>query len=209
MLFQKNIDLSLASVCSLSLLKRWFAEPNQYFLATNKKVTIDLNDQHHSNSKNERPVSSSSACFGCETKTGVVGILVIFQDRPMFSHINGTLAQRPFKWCGTGLPWKRTKVRTTPVLVSHPKQVSFPKTGVLFLLWISKISETPYVQEFKKRIWFFYKILSLDDILACEVNFFPFKVRSNSSWTAILYCTSNLMLYLTLPSLICCPSMGS
>ena len=26
-------------------------------------------------------------CFGCETKTGVVRILVNFQDRPMFSHI--------------------------------------------------------------------------------------------------------------------------
>jgi len=26
-------------------------------------------------------------CFGSETKTGVVRILVIFQDRPMFSHI--------------------------------------------------------------------------------------------------------------------------
>ena len=25
--------------------------------------------------------------FVCETKTGVVGILVIFQDGPMFSHI--------------------------------------------------------------------------------------------------------------------------
>jgi len=24
--------------------------------------------------------------YGCETKTGVVRILVIFQDRPMFSH---------------------------------------------------------------------------------------------------------------------------
>jgi len=26
-------------------------------------------------------------CFGCETETGVIRIFVIFQDRPMFSHI--------------------------------------------------------------------------------------------------------------------------
>jgi len=37
------------------------------------------------------------ASFGCETKTGVGRILVIFQDRPMFSHINGKLSLRPFK----------------------------------------------------------------------------------------------------------------
>ena len=36
--------------------------------------------------------------LGCETETGVVRILVIFQDRPMFSHINGELSPRPFQW---------------------------------------------------------------------------------------------------------------
>ena len=36
-------------------------------------------------------------CVGCETKTGVVGIWVIFQGRPMFSHINGKLSTRPFE----------------------------------------------------------------------------------------------------------------
>jgi len=35
--------------------------------------------------------------FGCETKTGVVCIFVIFQDRPMFSRINGKLSPRPFE----------------------------------------------------------------------------------------------------------------
>jgi len=33
----------------------------------------------------------------CETKKGVVRILVIFQDRLMLSHINGKLSPRPFK----------------------------------------------------------------------------------------------------------------
>jgi len=40
-------------------------------------------------------------------------------------------------WLNIGLSWKITKIRT-PVQVSHPKQV-FPKTGVLFLQWISKM----------------------------------------------------------------------
>jgi len=34
-------------------------------------------------------------CFGYETKTGVVLILVIFQCKSLFSHINGKLS--PFK----------------------------------------------------------------------------------------------------------------
>jgi len=35
-------------------------------------------------------------CFGYETKTGVVRILVIFQDRPMFSHIIRKASARAF-----------------------------------------------------------------------------------------------------------------
>jgi len=35
----------------------------------------------------------------CETKMGV-GTLVISQDRPMFSHINGKHSPQPFKWYG-------------------------------------------------------------------------------------------------------------
>jgi len=35
--------------------------------------------------------------FCCETKMGLVGVLVIFQDRPMFSHIDGKLSPRPFE----------------------------------------------------------------------------------------------------------------
>ena len=43
-------------------------------------------------SKNKPPCFGvRPTCFGHETKTGVVHILVIFQHRPMFSHINGKL----------------------------------------------------------------------------------------------------------------------
>ena len=38
-------------------------------------------------------------CFGCETKTGV-RVLVIFQDRPMFSHIIQKVSAKAFHWCG-------------------------------------------------------------------------------------------------------------
>ena len=40
--------------------------------------------------------------FGCETKTGVVRILVVFffQDMPVFSHIIQKVSTRAFHWCG-------------------------------------------------------------------------------------------------------------
>jgi len=38
--------------------------------------------------------------FRVWTKKVVVRILVIFQHRPMFSHINGKLSSRPFEWYG-------------------------------------------------------------------------------------------------------------
>jgi len=47
-------------------------------------------------SKNKTLVSGSYVpVFG--VKTGVVRILVIFQDRPAFNYINGKLCPRPFK----------------------------------------------------------------------------------------------------------------
>jgi len=47
------------------------------------------------NSRNETPVLRSSCLFcGCENKGAVIFILVIFQDKPMFSHINGKLLPR-------------------------------------------------------------------------------------------------------------------
>jgi len=39
-------------------------------------------------------------CFGCQTKTGVVRILVIFQDKPTFNHIIQNVSARAFHWCG-------------------------------------------------------------------------------------------------------------
>jgi len=40
---------------------------------------------------------SGSSILEYETKTGIVGILVIFQGIPMFNHINEKLSPRPFK----------------------------------------------------------------------------------------------------------------
>jgi len=42
---------------------------------------------------------------------------LIFQDRPMFSHINGKLSPRPFEWykLNMGLSWNITKIRPTPL----------------------------------------------------------------------------------------------
>jgi len=50
--------------------------------------------------KTKHPFSEYYTCFGCETKTGVVRFLTIFQHRHMFSPINGKLSPRPFEWYG-------------------------------------------------------------------------------------------------------------
>ena len=51
-------------------------------------------------SKNRTPVLGMLYCLGCKTKTGVVRTLVIFQDRPMFSHIIKKVSARAFHWYG-------------------------------------------------------------------------------------------------------------
>jgi len=48
--------------------------------------------------KNRTPILGNAIpVFGYEPKAGVVRILVIFQGRPMFSHINGKLSPKPFE----------------------------------------------------------------------------------------------------------------
>jgi len=46
--------------------------------------------------KTELPFWECFTYFGCKTKTGVARILVIFQDRPMFSHIIEKVSVRAF-----------------------------------------------------------------------------------------------------------------
>jgi len=72
--------------------------------------------------------------LGMKLKRGCALTLASFQHRPTFSDINGNLSPTPWMiWLNIGLPWKITKIRTTTVLVSHPKQVkASPKTGFCF-----------------------------------------------------------------------------
>jgi len=63
-------------------------------------------------------------CLGNETKTGVVRILVIFQRRPMFSHINGKLSPRPLN----------DMAEYTPIGFTPKTGIAFPKTGFWSLL---------------------------------------------------------------------------
>jgi len=46
--------------------------------------------------KNKTSFGECYTYFGCETKTGVVRILVIFQGRPMFSHVIEKVLVRAF-----------------------------------------------------------------------------------------------------------------
>jgi len=62
----------------------------------------------HRQSYIQNPVLGNCTCFGCETKTEVVRIQVIFLDRPMFSHIIQKVSARafPLMWLNIGLSWK-------------------------------------------------------------------------------------------------------
>ena len=59
-------------------------------------LLFDLTFMH---SQNETPVLRSSYLFWAEYRRGLC-ILIIFQDRCMFSHINGKLSPSPFEWYG-------------------------------------------------------------------------------------------------------------
>ena len=62
-----------------------------------------------------------------------VRILENFLHRPMLSepHQWKALAETFWmKWLNIGLSWKITKIRTNPVLVSHPKQVQHSQIGI-------------------------------------------------------------------------------
>jgi len=70
-----------------------------FYMKSNDSAQIRNENVLTLQSKNKTPVSGSSMP-GWETKTGVVRISVIFQDRSMFRHISGKLSPRPIKWCG-------------------------------------------------------------------------------------------------------------
>jgi len=61
------------------------------------KYTVRLGRLQSPSNLTKTPVFGNAICYGCETKTGVVRILVIFQDRPMLSHINGKPSPRPIE----------------------------------------------------------------------------------------------------------------
>jgi len=51
---------------------------------------------HSTSDYSKNKTSFWGTCFGCETKTEVVCILVIFLDRPMFSHIIRKVSAKAF-----------------------------------------------------------------------------------------------------------------
>ena len=63
---------------------------------------------------------------GGENETGSVHILAIFQDRPVFSHINGKLPPRLFALAEHRSVLKNYQYETIPVLVTHPRQLRTP-----------------------------------------------------------------------------------
>jgi len=56
------------------------------------------------------------ACFGCENKTGIVRILIIFKDRHVQPyHSKGLGESFLLMWLNIGLCCKITKIRATPI----------------------------------------------------------------------------------------------
>jgi len=64
-------------------------------MAKGRRICNQL-DYANKYSKSEISVYAIYTCFGYKTKTGVVRILVIFQDRPMFSLIIRKVSARAF-----------------------------------------------------------------------------------------------------------------
>jgi len=72
-------------------------------------------------------------CIGWETKTRIARILVIFQGKPMFSHIIQKVSVRAFYWCGWTSMLKKYQNTFYPRFSSIPKTgIAFPKTGFCF-----------------------------------------------------------------------------
>ena len=68
-------------------------------IAQKKTITKQTNSLSHNVGhivKTKPPFGECYTCFGCETKTGVARILVIFPDRSMFSVISRKVSARAF-----------------------------------------------------------------------------------------------------------------
>jgi len=107
-----------------------FSCNRNFFLTARKKSCVNKNIL----SKKPNPVFGDANTCGCdETTTGVVRISVIFQDRPMCSHIIQKVSARAFHGCGWTQVYieKLPKYAPPPVFVSYPG-IPFPKRGFCF-----------------------------------------------------------------------------
>jgi len=66
------------------------------FITVKGLTTYDRLSLGYITVKTKPRLGECNTWFGCETETGVVRALVIFQDRPMFSHINRKVSARAF-----------------------------------------------------------------------------------------------------------------
>jgi len=60
-------------------------------------------------------------CFGCENKTGVIRLLIIFHDRSKFSHIIQNVSPRTFHRCGRIVYFEKLAKYLTQILFLNPK----------------------------------------------------------------------------------------
>jgi len=76
----------------------------------------------HRKNKERKRFRERYTCFGCENKSGVVRIFRLVFKIVQPHHLKALCESLPMMWLSIGLSWKITKIRTIPVLVSHPKQ---------------------------------------------------------------------------------------
>ena len=66
-----------------------------------------------------------------------------------FSHIDGKLLETFWMiWLNIGLHWKITEIRTTFFLVSYPKQIQYPKRGIVFTVLKYEIILEVFIRQF-------------------------------------------------------------
>ena len=105
-----NVWLSRSSINKTNHYSSCLSWNSFHFFSPNSNK-IGSKALHLSQQKQHTRFRECHTSFGCETRTGVVLILVIFDDRLMISHhFKGLVRSFPWMWLNIDLGWKITKI---------------------------------------------------------------------------------------------------
>jgi len=139
-----------------------------YFKRSRRELSIDV-AEHRSTLKSKREMR----------------ILVIFQDRPMISHIIQKVSARTFDWCSWTC-WKFYQNTHYPRFSFIPNtDIAFPKTGVLFLLCMS-VPNLQCGKQIVKTLWkIVWQRFVTDEKNQCSFVVVRVDDRSDVNYTAL------------------------